>query len=229
MVTYEAIPLAIRTAVDSLPASMLKRSGSIFYSGKEAFAKQGPLYILGLNPGGIPSDVPSVTIADYNEQFRARDKPWSAYSDDSWEDAPAGSYPLQRHILHMLGQLGLDPRMVPSSNIVFVQSRSEGHLGQEKTALLEACWPFHQAVITSLGISTVVCFGATAGMWARKELGAVEQIDSYTETNNRGWTSWTHRNPDGLQVVTVTHPSRAYWTNPLADPTPLVKRALARS
>lgn len=229
MLSYEAIAYPIRRAVDDLPSAILKRSGSIFYSGKNAFVDSKPLYILGLNPGGIPSDVPSVTIGDSIDEFKRREEPWSEYSDSSWEDAPPGTWGLQPRILHMLHRLRLDPQTVPSSNVVFVQSRGEKELGLEKTKLLESCWPLHQAVIDNLNIRTILCFGSTAGVWVRGRLGANELIDRFAEQNNRGWTSRTHRDEHGRQVVAVTHPSRVDWKNPEADPTPLVERALARA
>lgn len=227
MLAYETIAYPIRKAVDDLPSAVLKRSGSIFYSGKEAFVDRKALYILGLNPGGIPAEIPSVTIADSIDKFKLRDGPWSEYSDSSWEDADPGTSGLQPQILHMLHRLGLDPRAVPSSNVVFVQSRGEKQLGLEKAELLRSCWPLHQAVIDNLKIRTILCFGSTAGAWVRGQLGAHEPFDSFTETNNRGWTSRTHRDEHGRKVVTVTHPSRVNWTNPKADPTLLVERAIA--
>jgi hypothetical protein len=54
VLSYDTIANAIRSAVDDLPSAVLRRSGSIFYSGKEAFVGRKPLYVLGLNPGGIP-------------------------------------------------------------------------------------------------------------------------------------------------------------------------------
>lgn len=227
MLAYETIANSMRSAVDDLPPAVLKRSGSIFYSGKEAFVGRKALYILGLNPGGIPSEVPTTTIADSINEFKQRDEPWTEYLE-SWEDADPGTWGLQPRILHMLDRLGLDPRAVPSSNVVFVQSRGEKELGLEKAALLESCWPLHQAVIDNLSIRTILCFGGTAGAWVRGQLGAHELIDHFAETNNRGWTSRTHRDEHGRQVVTVTHPSRVDWRNPVADPTPLVERAIAR-
>jgi len=228
MRSYEAIPAGIRTAVGALPASLLGRSGSIFYSGKEAFTAKSDLYVLGLNPGGSPTQASSATIEAYLGRFRELEKPWCEYSDECWEGAAPGTWGLQPRILHMLRELNLDPRMVPASNVVFVQSRGERELESEKAELLGACWAVHQAVIDNLSISTVLCFGATAGAWVRDRLSAFELIDSFTESNRRGWTSRNHCNADGRQVVTLTHPSRADWRNPLADPTPLVMRAIAR-
>jgi uracil-DNA glycosylase len=134
---------------------------------------------------------------------------------------------MQPRILHMVGRLELDPREVPASNVVFVRSRGEAGLRGEKTELLDACWPIHEAVIRALGVRAIVCFGGTAGRWVRERVGADQLFDRFVETNARGWTSEAHRSVEGRAVVTVTHPGRADWRNPVADPTALVRRAIA--
>ena len=126
----------------------------------------------------------------------------------------------------MLASLELDPRAVPASNVIFVRSSTEATLETNKEALLQVCWPVHRAVIDALGIRVVICFGATAGRWVRERIGARQQVDSFQETNRRGWRSDTHVARDGQMVLTLTHPGRANWCNPHADPTCLVRRAL---
>jgi uracil-DNA glycosylase len=83
-----------------------------------------------------------------------------------------GKWGMQPRMLHMLASLGLDPRAVPASNVVFVRSSTEAMLQGEKESLLRACWPVHQAVIDALGVRVVLCFGGIAGRWVREELGA---------------------------------------------------------
>lgn len=136
---------------------------------------------------------------------------------------------MQPRVLHLLSSLGFDPREVPASNVVFVRTPRESSLAEEKLALLEACWPVHQAVIEQLRISTLLCFGGTSGRWVRDVLGAHELVDTFTEENSRRWTSSAHMNSAGLCVITATHPSIANWRNPTADPTPLLRRILAQS
>ena len=225
----DAVHPRIDSAVGAIPAAILARSGSVFYSGRSAFSGAAPLYLLGLNPGGSPQRQASETVAADITQWRTQPGDWSAYADESWEGAPPGTYKMQPRVLHMLRQLRLDPRRVPASNVVFVRSSSEAALSAEKQSLLAACWPVHAAVIQALGVRTLVCFGGTAGTWVRERLGARALVESFSEANNRGWTSQAHRAPDGRVVVTVTHPSRVDWTNPKADPTPLVARMLARA
>ena len=213
--------------VSLIPSSLLGRSGAVFYSGRAAFLKPSPLYILGLNPGGCPTDDPNETIGQKLINWPSLPDEWSAYSDDIWKGLP-GTHGMQPRVVHLLSRLGLNPRHVPASNVVFVRTRDEASLAAEKQSLLQACWPVHRAVIEQLGVTTILCFGGTAGWWVREALGAHKEVGSFVENNNRRWTSTAHLSPNGLCAITATHPSRADWRNPDSDPTPLVKKMLLR-
>ena len=131
-------------------------------------------------------------------------------------------------ILHLFDQLGLDPYDVPASNVVFVRSNNEAALASEKQSLLTQCWPVHRAVIEALGIDTILCLGATVGRWVRSLLGADKLTGGFIELNARGWRSESHCSSAGTCVLTLTHPSRADWSNPASDPSPLVREMLSR-
>jgi len=219
---------AIRSAALALPAAIQQRSGSVFYSGTGAFTHPSRLYTLGLNPGGSPVQQAQNTVRSDLEDWSARPEHYSRYVDESWEGKAPGTHGMQPRIRHMFGQLGLDLRSTPASNLVFIRSRGEADLAAEKASLLRDCWPVHQAVIDGLGIDTILCLGGTAGNWVRERLGITKILDRYSETNARGWTSETHIGDCGRAVVTVTHPGRANWINPDSDPTPLLQRALSR-
>lgn len=224
----EMQPTSLLTAVDQLPPSITRRSGSLFYSGPSAFTGNHSLYVLGLNQGGSPIGQADETVARDIADWRALTRPWSAYLDESWQSRPAGTHGMQPRMRHMFGQLGIDLRDVPASNVVFVRSANEAALSTEKTALLTQCWPVHAAVIQELGVRTILCLGTTAGRWTREAIGAHTLIDRFQESNDRGWASEAHVAADGRAVVTVTHPGRADWRNPAADPTPLVRAVLER-
>lgn len=217
----------VAAALDAIPASLLSQSGKVFYSGRAAFSGPSDLYILGLNPGGDPEVQASETIGADLQRFREGPAWWSDYADESWHGAPPGTWGMAPRVLHMLGSLDLDPRAVPASNVIFVRSSTEASLVANKEALLESCWPVHEAVIEALQIQVVLCFGGTAGGGVRERLGARKHVDSFQETNRRGWRSETHATGDGRMVLTLTHPGRADWRNPDADPSGLVRRALA--
>ena len=136
-----------RTFANLVDESLLLRSGSVFYSGQRALSHPTPLYILGLNPGGCPSDKPEETIGRNLKNWPNLPQDWSAYQDDSWEGRKAGTYGMQPRVVHLIRKLGMDPQRVPASNVVFVRTRNEVSLAAEKQSLLKACWPVHEAVI----------------------------------------------------------------------------------
>lgn len=147
---------AIEAALAHISPQILGHSGSVFYSGPDAFDGPRSIYVLGLNPGGDPVKQAANTIGRHIAAFRAKTSPWSEYLDESWEGAAPGTWGMQPRVLHMFRVLGLDPRQSPASNIVFVRSKNEKTLTQSKDELLHACWPVHKAVIDSLAIRTIV-------------------------------------------------------------------------
>lgn len=208
----------------------MPRSGAVFYSGRSAFSRPSPVYLLGLNPGGSPLLQREETIArDMDAAITRSSDEWSAYSDDSWKGKPPGTHGLQPRVIHMFSALGLPPCRVPASNVVFVRTARESDLRRESAELLNACWPVHQAVIQALGVRVCLCLGRTAGRWVRERLHADEPDGELREANARKWLSTSHRNADGMRVMTLTHPSIADWKAPESDPTPLVQDVLSRS
>ena len=210
-----------------VPAQVIDRSGKVFYSGRDAFMPPAPLYVLGVNPGGDPSEHEKETVASHTAAVLERlPGDWSAYRDESWRSARPGTFGMQPRVLHLFHALGLAPGRVPCSNLVFVRSRREGDMGSELTSLSELCWPFHSFAIERMRPRAVLCFGKTAGQYVCAKLGARTLHAEYIETNNRRWRSQTFVNGAGLRVVIATHPSIADWTAPTTDPTQLVREAL---
>jgi len=202
-----------------IPEEMLDVPGHAFYTGATGFAGQRPLYLLGLNPGGDGAE----TVRQQFQQLKAGPSGYSAYVTHTWKPAAR----IDHNVLHLLGKLSLDPTEVPASCLVLARTRSESDLARDFERLAALCWPFHEAVIRTLGVKVVVCFGKRASNFVRREFGAHQEIDQFVERNNRGWKSATYLGPGGLKIVAVTHPSRADWRNPKADVSPLIARALA--
>jgi hypothetical protein len=216
----------IADIVYSMPADVIDASGAVFYSSPPAFDGHRPIYILGLNPGGNPEIQAENTVRRNFENWERQTEPYSSYVDEVWEGTVAGAHGMQPRIQHLADVLGIDLRLTPASNVVFVRSATEAKLEANKSELLDACWPVHEAVIESLGCRVVICLGSTAGRWVRERLDAKHECDKFTETNLRRWTSVAHQSPDGMFVCTLTHPGRVDWQNPDADPAPMVKRVL---
>jgi uracil DNA glycosylase superfamily protein len=217
----------IELLCDRIPDQVRLRSGKVFYSGRAAFEVQGSLYVLGVNPGGDPLELEAETVEHHTASVLHKfGADWSAYRDESWKGAAPGTSGMQPRVLHMFAALGLDPCLVPCSNLVFVRSRRESHMSQEMKSLLDLCWPFHSLAIEQLRPRAIVCFGKTAGRYVCSKLGATVPCAEFIERNNRRWRSHVFVSSTGLKVVVATHPSIADWCAPATDPMPLVREAL---
>ena len=206
-----------------IPEELKNKSGSVFYSGIEAFQGGKPLYILGLNPGGSPIEQDYQTL-EYHTNKNLGKSNWSEYRDESWDDKIPGTNRLQPRVLHLLKKLNLDPAEIPTSNVVFVRTRRESGLSKNFLELAKLCWPFHQYVIKSQEIKNILCFGKTAGGFVRKMLDANVYIDEFVELNKREWKTQIFSNSKGIKVIVATHPSIANWCNPKTDPSNLISK-----
>ena len=214
---------------EHIPPEIEQKSGKVFYSGREAFSGERPLYILGYNPGGDPLDPTEERVADHTQKvLQEYCHNWSAYRDESWKGREKGKSLMQQRVLHLLEGLSFKPGEVPASNLIFVRSPHAAALGAKSKPLAKICWPFHQAVIEKLGVRIILCFGLKAAEAAKERTGAKELADHFIATAGHP----SHRknlcysNAAGLKVIQLAHPSWSPWTNPNADPSDLVKRAL---
>ena len=206
-----------------VPESLRDEPGRVFYSGRKAFESENDLYVLGLNSGGDPCSVGDTVQSNIDRILSGESDNWSRYEE--------GNNPFHHGMRHLFESIGKDPKTVPSSNLVFLRSQSAESLGKAQLkSLARCCWRFHQAVIEKLKTRVVVCLGTKAGKAVRGFLNAFDSpIDIFVEDNDRMWRSYTVHNSDGIFIVQLTHPSRAYWTARPSDPTGLVRRALERS
>ena len=211
--------------IELLPERLLDRSGSVFFSGRRAFDEPCDLYVLGLNPAGDPAGANTIR-QNVQSVLLQRPDNWSAWRDERWGGKEPGRNFRQRRVLHLFERIGRDAGEVPTSEVVFLRStRWRADLGDLESVVRE-CWPFHQAVIDTLGVRVIVCLGGHAGYHVRQRLDAHEMVDEFVEDNRRLWKSRVHTSARGLTVVTLAHPSQADWTAPATDPTELVERSL---
>jgi uracil-DNA glycosylase len=212
--------------VNLIPPDLWQKSGAVFYSGRKAFSTPSPLYILGLNPGGSPTEQAGDTVEMHTKIVLSKPEYWSEYQDEIWRGNSAGTSGMQPRVLYLLKKVNLDPQKVPASNVIFERTARERDLRGRIPELVETCWPFHQAVIEKLNVRVVLCFGQRSGLWVREKLDAKKLVEQFVENNNRRWTSASYTNSNGIAVVVATHPSIADWTNSATDPSLLVKKAL---
>ena len=200
-------------------------SGSVFFSGRRAFNEPSDLYVLGLNPAGDP-DGPHTIRKNVEAILHEYPEDWSAWRDERWLGKQPGRNFRQRRVLHLLNQVGREPGEVPCSEAVFLRSTDPNKIDMD--SLAPVCWPFHDAVIKTLGVRVIVCLGGRAGSIVRHRVNAHQKVDEFVENNRRRWRSQTHLNANGLTVVTLAHPSQVDWTARASDPTGLVHRSLSR-
>ncbi len=213
-----------------IPKSLDDCSGKVFYSGRKAFESSSDTYILGINPGGDPSDPKEKSVGVHTTTvLNCMPFDWGEYRDEPWKkDAEPGSTPFQRRLKYLSCKIDMGLGEIPASNLIFKRSTVFSKLRGDARGLAKVCWPFHRKVIDTLGVRIVVCLAKEAGRYVREKLNAHCQICEFVEDNRRHWRSHTHKSPDGVRVVTLAHPSRSDWTKCKTDPTGLVVRALRR-
>ena len=213
-----------------IPESLKGCSGKVFYSGRKAFESPSDIYILGINPGGDPSDPDEISVGVHTTKvLDCRPCDWSEYRDEPWKkDSEPGSTPFQRRLQYLSNKISIGLGEIPASNLIFKRSTVFSKLQGDARHLAKACWPFHKKVIDTLGVKIVVCLGKPASDFVREKLNAHQLIEEFDRVNRFHPRSVTHKNLDCIQVVRLSHPSRADWTKSETDPTGLVVRALCR-
>ena len=81
--------------VKLIPQCLLQKSGAVFYSGRKAFSNRSPLYILGLNPGGSPTEQAGDTVERHTCGVLKKPEYWSEYQDEIWRGTSKGTSGMQ--------------------------------------------------------------------------------------------------------------------------------------
>jgi len=134
-------------------SDLLEKPGSILYSSHETL-KSGDVYLLGFNPGGAggnPIKLSIDTMLSYET---------NAYLDECWENGKSswekGEAPLQKRVSWLLEEIGLNPREVCASNLIFFQSRKAKDI---EYSLADICWPIHEAILDIVKPKVIIAFG----------------------------------------------------------------------
>jgi hypothetical protein len=134
-------------------SDFLGEAGGIMYSSHETLAP-GQVYLLGFNPGGTGGNALGVNIDSMLRNTT------NSYLDESWEndngESANGKAPLQRRVQWVLENIGLNPREVCASNLIFLQSRGANDISY---SLAEKCWPVHEAILNIVQPKLIIAFG----------------------------------------------------------------------
>lgn len=196
--------------IHMIPDSLLHESGRAFNSGRLAFSAPAGIYVLLLNLVAIGDD-PWATVSEQaREVAKRKPEDWCAFLDDQWDNRPPGKHFLQRNLLRLYARLGISPRKAPSSQLVFLTTKTPSDLKKRPDFqyLLEDCWQFHAAVIQTLQPRAIVCVGKDAAYFARRKLYAGALVDEHrADVGKRPRTSQSHKNAQGLTVISLPHPA----------------------
>jgi len=209
--------------IQYIPQYLLKESGKVFYSGRNAFKGKKKVYLLGINPGGDPITQANETVERHNNLVLSENPNWSSYIHESWRGKPPGKYRFQTRVIHLFDKLKLNPYEVPSSNAIFRRTRRAEDI-KKGDHIWDDCWKFHEKVIEKLGVGAIICLGGDAGKIVCDKTGANDLIGVFKEKNKRKWATRAFANKNGFVVIVATHPSIADWHSEAADPTPFIKK-----
>jgi len=130
------------------------------------------------------------------------DEAWAA-TQKSW---PKGEAPLQQRVVWLLEQLGLNPRKVPCSNLIFV--RSAEIAGLPFNELADLCWKVHERILKIVSPKILLVFGNSEPSpytYLYERLSPTEE-----KTFPSGHGNWSCRsfNAKGVTVIGLPHLSR---------------------
>ncbi|MFN4114739.1 MAG: hypothetical protein ACK4GD_12445 [Sphingomonadaceae bacterium] len=197
---------ALQEAEDYLKgAGLLNSPGAVLYSSAKTLA-QGPVYLLGLNPGGTEG----ATLQDSIHNAR-RDH--NCYLDEQWSPRghlqPRGQAVLQRRVQNLCALMGLETRDVPASNLVFTRSTRTGtHL--DFKGALPLCLPVHKIFIRAIEPDFLMTFGALDNFGSAVQIESVESrlAEHGTWEAHRGFAQF-----EGRRIAFGNIPHMSLWAS----------------
>lgn len=143
----------LQQAIADRLGPILDAPGGLVYSAASTL-QAGPLYILGLNPGGVPNSS-SPRIRDSIAQIATQ-----VGNDyfDAWAHYSPGRAPLQRRIRFVVEDvLGQSLTETFATNLVFRKTRSAAELALRTEG--DQCWPVHELFIHIVSPKVILAFG----------------------------------------------------------------------
>lgn len=189
---------SVIAAGQQLPRSILDQSGEILYSGSQTL-RRGPIYLLGLNPGGNPNEH-KATVRD-----RLRDLPSQRRNKYlvNWGGRKPGAHPLQRGVQWLAAELGVRLEDVCASNLIFARSPDERTSGFPDSA--RHCWPVHRTILAVVKPTLIIAFGKSPYRFLRDQFGPSSEADPFP-AGHANWTCRAFRSGE-VQVVGLPHMS----------------------
>lgn len=196
--THEDVAAIVR---QTMPDTLLEHPGAVMLTGP-ATLKPAAIYIMGLNPGGAPTDIPGALI----DSVTAREGT-SGYTHECWQPGCIEPQPCrhlddsgathaaalvrhQRNMIALTSALDGTPASLFSANAVFARSTSLALLKRQTGLGLAdwwaACWPVHQRFLAIVRPRMIVTLGYGEGSSAFGLLRARAGYPSYRKVSDDG-------------------------------------------
>ncbi len=218
---------------------MRDKSGAVMLSGPATIAP-GRFYIMGLNPGGDPEELP----ASIDENLAPPDG-GSSYTDECWhkpckdkrdcEHLKNGRLQPDSRVRHQLNMIRLaailghaTPATLPSANAIFGRSESLAMLKKQSEfdggTWWRACWPVHQALLNVVRPTAIITLGYgmnTSAFGFLHQLASGAEIEKVGVSRRDGKTFSCRLDLCAstleTRVIGVPHPSYHALGNVLED------------
>lgn len=207
-------------------APYLGRSGSVFYTGRQA-VKVGNFYLMGLNPGG-DSDEPYTEdlLGESLNKWEEVRPDWSAYLHQNWTKVldNEGNSQHQKNVRYLCNDLLNEScANIFSANAIFLRSLNSNKLDMSKE-LLTQCWKLHVSFLRRVKPRVLICLGNGPGSsfdlvreWAEIKSNVKSEPCGF-RGKRRTFLRWIDANAPArllgydspLRILGVPHPSR-YW------------------
>ena len=162
------------------------------------------MYLLGHNPGDDPA-THGDTIRASLENLPTKTR--NDYIDENWGNRPAGTRPLQRRVQWLLKSLGLEPRAVAASNLLFPRSISAAGSGFDTYA--DICWPVHEAILEVVKPQVIIAFGNSGDSpytYLRRRFGGPSEHKF--PSGHGTWECRAFESVSRIRIVGLPHLSR---------------------
>lgn len=186
-------------------AGLIDLPGAVLYASAETL-KPGPVYLLGLNPGGEGGS----TLRD---NLAAARRGNNAYLDEEWTSGRPGQSLLQRRVDALCREMGIETRDTPASNLAFTRStRLATHPGYHGAVQLSA--PVHEMFMAAIRPRFLMTFGNLAHFASGVNIDAIESRDA----EHAGWRAHRGRaTAFGHEVAFGNVPHLSVWPSDRRD------------
>lgn len=147
------------------------KSGAVLYS-EMGSIREAPFYLMGINPGGEADHegngdsiaghlcAPDGTNS-YADEWWGEPQPVPAdFEDPPGHLVPEKRTPLQACVCNLISMTGIQPRSMPSTNLIFARSPRIAQL-RDKAEWKRRCRPVHLALLRAVQPRWIITLGIT--------------------------------------------------------------------